>query len=683
MRRAGPEGNGQNMPLTRGRGGRRLALALLGCVALVANAAPTKADQFSSLIVFGDSASDPGNFFALTGGATPQSPPYFQGRFTNGPVWAELLPGMLGPMNNVQNFAYGSAQTGTSGIVNGVSQPIGILGPRQVGQFLSTTGTVPSGGLVIVEGGSNDYFAQVTPGMSASALQTVVNATVANIDTAITQLAAAGGKVFLVNGVAHIGLIPQVQSAPAFVASLEQAAALNNQTLVPNLDALRARLGVRIIYLDVMRFGDDLRARPAAYGLSDLTGSCLTPNTNTPSGLCGTTLVNGTLPSSGLLYFDGGGHSTEQVQILLAQFAVATISATLDAPRDVAAQPQFALANAAAQQQAIDDHLFLVRAGLAAGAPPDMVVANSAAPRLRLASNDSGAPGLAEDQPQLVEAVSLDRNLSLYLRGAYAYGRQTGNASESGFGYDTYIGAVGIDYRLGPTLIVGGALSYGDGRATLDAGAGSIDVRSYLLSLYGTYFVGGFYADAGVGFSYDDYDRITRTTSFSPSPTATASTSGWTAYVTGDTGYTFRAGPVAFGPMLGARITWASVHGYTESNAGPVALQVGGQDAVSAIGSLGVQGSSHVALGGLAVVPQLRLAVDHEFANGDRTVKTNLVGNLLDSTTVHGNQRTVGRVGVGFALPLAQRASALVQYDRNFGDHADDQLVSARLSVAF
>src|SRR5262245_37490212 len=50
---------------------------------------------FREVVVFGDSLSDTGNVFTVTepvlAEAIPVSPPYFQGRFSNGPVWVERL----------------------------------------------------------------------------------------------------------------------------------------------------------------------------------------------------------------------------------------------------------------------------------------------------------------------------------------------------------------------------------------------------------------------------------------------------------------------------------------------------------------------------------------------------------------------------------------------------------------
>jgi phospholipase/lecithinase/hemolysin len=57
--------------------------------------AGTASATFTNLYVFGDSLSDSGNLFALTGGTLPPSPPY-AGKMSNGPVAVEYLAANLG-----------------------------------------------------------------------------------------------------------------------------------------------------------------------------------------------------------------------------------------------------------------------------------------------------------------------------------------------------------------------------------------------------------------------------------------------------------------------------------------------------------------------------------------------------------------------------------------------------------
>ena len=106
-----------------------LLLALLLTLTTIASAG-----VFTAVISYGDSLSDNGNLYALTG--QPPSPPYYMGRFSNGPVTVEQLAGSLG--SPLLDFAYGGATTGTGPVVgpwNWNAQPSYLLvdvGPRDI-----------------------------------------------------------------------------------------------------------------------------------------------------------------------------------------------------------------------------------------------------------------------------------------------------------------------------------------------------------------------------------------------------------------------------------------------------------------------------------------------------------------------------------------------------------------------
>jgi hypothetical protein len=58
----------------------------------------------SRLVMFGDSLSDNGNLFRFTG---EPAPPYWEGRFSNGPTYAEQLANELGA--KLDDLAFGGA----------------------------------------------------------------------------------------------------------------------------------------------------------------------------------------------------------------------------------------------------------------------------------------------------------------------------------------------------------------------------------------------------------------------------------------------------------------------------------------------------------------------------------------------------------------------------------------------
>ncbi len=63
--------------------------------ALLTLAARAATPSYDKLCVFGDSYCDVGNLFVATGGAEP-APPYYNGRFSNGPIWLDRVAGFLG-----------------------------------------------------------------------------------------------------------------------------------------------------------------------------------------------------------------------------------------------------------------------------------------------------------------------------------------------------------------------------------------------------------------------------------------------------------------------------------------------------------------------------------------------------------------------------------------------------------
>src|SRR5512137_1549299 len=130
---------------------RLLALVLVGLF-IGSNAS---AAAFTGLTFFGDSLTDTGNVFVASGGSTPP-PPYFNGRFSNGPVWAESLATGLGfptssnaALLGGNNYAFGGARITASGSVPSLlAQMGGLWGPAHP--------VADPNALYVLVGGMND-----------------------------------------------------------------------------------------------------------------------------------------------------------------------------------------------------------------------------------------------------------------------------------------------------------------------------------------------------------------------------------------------------------------------------------------------------------------------------------------------------------------------------------------------
>lgn len=244
---------------------------LVLCAFAFAGGGQAVAGPYNDLVVFGDSLSDAGNSYAQTG--QPPSPPYFQGRASDGPVWVERLAPLLGVPtptpsalsgSSATDFAYYGART-TGGTVPSVGQ--------QVQTYLSSH-TPSSGDLFTIQGGADDFSAGVLdPTVPAHALR-----------DDISSLLAAGARHVLVMNLPPLGKTPAYVGTPleGFATGLSDA---YDSTLSADLGMLRGNYPqASISLLDANALFQQVIANPGAYGLTDVTHPALsgTPPTAGP-----------------------------------------------------------------------------------------------------------------------------------------------------------------------------------------------------------------------------------------------------------------------------------------------------------------------------------------------------------------------------------------------------------------
>lgn len=242
-----------------------LTFILFAPVRLDAKDAP-----FSRIIVLGDSLSDTGNFFELSGGFPPA--PYFQGRASNGRLWVEYLAEGFGlSIAEGDNYAVFGATTSSLNINDSPGGP-DFPGLREEVQRLlvqNPTGLDPDA-LYILWIGANDFFLHFATGGDPGAM--IANG-VGNTAAAIQQLAAAGARHILVPNVPDIGLTPNAISSGAAPLVTQLTAAYNNV-----LDGAFANLGnagIPIIELDAFGTFQGMVQYARKIGFSNVTDSFL------------------------------------------------------------------------------------------------------------------------------------------------------------------------------------------------------------------------------------------------------------------------------------------------------------------------------------------------------------------------------------------------------------------------
>lgn len=299
------------------------ALLVLGLLApAVAGAAP-----ITSLVVVGDSLSDQGNAFILTGGFPP--PPYAQ-RASNGPTAAERLAQRLGVTLTASeaggtNYAVVGATTGPVAVPSGTppftenvaqlnyNQPA-LAGTSLLSQTLEILShgpiTDPDGTLFMVWGGANDLFLNPSIGTAVQA--------VTNLTTIIGSLYGAGARQFLVPNLPDLSSTPAGQALPPLARAQLQALTVGfNQGLANQLALLSNLPGIEITAFDTFGFFAGVLANPGAFGFTNATTPCLTGDFAVQISVCGDPNAH--------VFWDSVHPTTAAHQVLGDRFAEAAV----------------------------------------------------------------------------------------------------------------------------------------------------------------------------------------------------------------------------------------------------------------------------------------------------------------------------------------------------------------------
>jgi phospholipase/lecithinase/hemolysin len=278
-----------------------LLLAIFAWLPKTINAMP-----FDDFYVVGDSISDVGNLFIATSNPPlnmffpplPQDPPYFMGRFSDGPVWAEYVWKSLGFSGDIApslaggtNYAVGGARSRYHRFDLGdpafdpfndmTAFPLFTLVGQSQALLLSQTdpsGNLNPSALYTVFGGSNDVadaLAILNP-MDTTAADALIAQAASDIIAVVLDLVAAGADHLLVPNVPNIGLVPEVV---ALGAGPQFFGAKLAQDLNDLVDAGLAALAANIVRLDTFAFLTALVNDPTVFDLPanlNVTDPCFT-----------------------------------------------------------------------------------------------------------------------------------------------------------------------------------------------------------------------------------------------------------------------------------------------------------------------------------------------------------------------------------------------------------------------
>jgi phospholipase/lecithinase/hemolysin len=275
---------------------RRVLLRVFTTMLFACSAVLTYAQEYTSIVVFGDSLSDTGNVADLTQakyGVRIPGPDadYTDGRFTDGTdtvpaahnyfgVWVEQLaasfpskPVVKASLDGGTDYAYGFATTGsgtgvfTFGPSDSLFVNVDNIG-QQITDYLATKPRIHEKTLFIVWGGAIDV-------LYATSTADVINAAV-NQAVNVQRLVDAGATEFIIPNLPPLGAVPRLNGSPTTSIPATEASALYNQTLSAGL-ALVRRFNpgrhLNLVQLNVFGLFNQIISAPSKYSLVNVTDS--------------------------------------------------------------------------------------------------------------------------------------------------------------------------------------------------------------------------------------------------------------------------------------------------------------------------------------------------------------------------------------------------------------------------
>ena len=246
---------------------KKTIYVLLGLMLTALSFAADK--RFDTMIVFGDSLSDNGNLYRFMWYQFPASPPYYEGRFSNGPLWIEQLYDSYYPGSyekGMQNYAVGGA-----GAVLSYKQNLPYTLSVELNNYLywNTYGKVDTS-LYTIWIGANNYINGPTN------IDEITTTVVEVIGDTAEKIISHGGNKFLIPNLPDLGKIPQSleNHLEPLITELVQT---HNRKLAAKVRELKFKHpDATFVYFDMYSFFKGAIEHAQDYGFTNINEACYT-----------------------------------------------------------------------------------------------------------------------------------------------------------------------------------------------------------------------------------------------------------------------------------------------------------------------------------------------------------------------------------------------------------------------
>ncbi len=597
--------------------------------------------NFSDVVVFGDSLSDSGN-----AGSLQPLPP--SSSFTTNPdlVWSEIVAETFGA-SGMNDLAGGPNYAFAGACVNPATPCTFNLVPTVTEQiakyFLKSDGQADPNALYVIWGGANDVADSAATDPLNAARHTV---TAASVNVAqIRRLQDAGARHVLVFNLPDISKSPYaVNLGPGVQGALTQLVTAYNEGL---------HAGIResedgIVPINVFAFTNELVENPGTYGFLNATGTaCGEPDAGSAVSItCGPEgSVYPVTDKSGenqQYLFADRSHPSGATHAMIANVVTSTLAAPVQV--SLAGEGGVEMAN-------------IHRSAVSAERMTDLGLDRSVGSWRAYVTGRIGRYQL-DALPRLGETQA-----------------------------DVQVFTLGANHRLGTNLWWGAALSFG--WYNNDASGASLESSAVIGSVHGTWRRGGLYVSGALSAGSTSVD-VKRSITLGPVVRAEqGSTSAGQFGAEFDAGWMLGdpadPGGLQHGPFLGLAWLNQSVDGFRESGSRSTAMNFSGFDRDSLIARAGYRVTRTLTLNRVGLRPYANLAYAKEFK--DDPISVTAGSNTMPGRfTLSGftPPRHWASADLGLVVRLYEKVNVIAGYTGRFGSESRlDHRVNLGVSMTF
>jgi len=282
-----------------------------------------------------------------------------------------------------------------------------------------------------------------------------------------------------------------------------------------------------------------------------------------------------------------------------------------------------------------------------------------------------------------------------------------GGASADGMapGYDFHNASLtaGIDYRFNDAFVGGVALGYASNNSDINNNAGNVDVNSYSVNAYFTWYRNNdFYVEGSVVYDWLNYD-LSRNIAYqiaslsggttTVNNTAKASPDGKQYTLSLSVGKDFNREAWTFSPYVRGVYTHVTLDGFDEhmtDTTGPgsgLGTSVDGRSFTSELGVIGGRVSRTITMDWGVLVPNALVEWNHEFKNDPQTVVTRFLADptqtpiVVTDSRIDQNYFNLG-LGLNAILPAGKSGFLYFEHVTGYSGIHENRL-SAGIRIEF